>query len=87
MIHWEDPPPVRFRWKLAAEELKAQPGRWARVLEAGNKTESTNAWRALTEHGCEAAVRKVGSGFGVWARFPTTNPHVCRSTDPQGACG
>jgi hypothetical protein len=70
IVRWEDPPPNRFRWRLAADELREHPGQWACVIEKTDKTEATHAWRSLIGHGCEAVTRSIGSGFGVWARWP-----------------
>lgn len=73
IIRWEDPPPDRFVWKRIADELKANPGRWARVLEPSNKGTCANAYNGLTKHGCEIAQRSVdGQGTAMWARWVET---------------
>ncbi len=71
-VKWEDPPTsVRDRWKVVVDELKAHPGRWARVFEPAPTPQATEALKAMKRHGCEAVMRKMETvGTGVWARWP-----------------
>jgi hypothetical protein len=89
VIRWEDPPPDNLRrrphaprrtehWKLAAAELRANPGGWAVIAEsvawsyAGGIAGQIKAGRlaAFRPAGAfEAQTRTVAQSYIVYARY------------------
>jgi len=68
-LKWQEPPSTpRHNWDSIAEQLKANPGRWALVAESysGNKVKAAKA-RGLT-----VRVSRVPENFGkfdVYAKY------------------
>lgn len=82
-IVWEEPPPSRYGakrdgWNRIAAELRANPGRWARIRECETRGRASvwaqqvrqgqsSAW--LPAGSFEAASRSVDGTYVVYARY------------------
>lgn len=83
-IEWAEPPAAKTGRRGVINELgpelKAEPGRWARV-ETATYSSRPHAWR---KKGFEAVARKNADGtYDVYARWPETVERIGRCT----ACG
>lgn len=80
ILRWEDPPPRggtdRYDWDTIADQLVAQPGRWARVAVAPNASTAgqmaqrirNGSYDALPA-GFDATARTVDGEARVYARY------------------
>lgn len=80
LIAWEDPPPKRSGPTVinieAERELRANPGRWARLKDYGNKTGASTAAasirkgrRGIAAGDFEAEARVTATGSTLYVRF------------------
>ena len=77
MIAWEEPPtPNRRRWVTFAEELKAQPGKSARVVDEGQAafsfSRAGSIAASLRDKGLKVSTRRLDANldeWGLWARW------------------
>jgi hypothetical protein len=78
-LEWEDPPPARRRSEASTipdqilDELRANPGRWAKVLRYTTKTSANSALgrirKGLYGPGWEAKARRVPDGSVLYLRW------------------
>lgn len=77
-LQWKEPPPAESNRGLHAEtreiidQLKANPGKWALVVESATSSGATTRWK---KRGCEATIRRAEKVNGkyrydVYARWP-----------------
>jgi hypothetical protein len=85
-VTWEDPPGVegtrlggRGKSKLRVEademleELRENPGRWARLADFETKEEARKRQGFLQKKGWGFAVRDTGSSWALFGRFKAEN--------------
>lgn len=71
-LAWEEPEAGgRFTWVATVAELKANPGRWAKVIVAPNRTHANRARNALRYHGAATRTKKTNPNgeVTVWASW------------------
>lgn len=71
-LTWEEPElPSRFTWLSTVSELKANPGKWAKVVEAPDRAHANRARNALRYHGAATRTKKTGPNgeVTVWASW------------------
>jgi len=84
VLVWEDPPPPKWgRWNAVLDELKTNPGVWARIAQGETEVYARQTvFRSMRRKGAEAICRKIdGEGHSVWARWPAPAPLLVES-DP-----
>jgi len=79
MIEWQDPPKKRKRegkWQEIFDQLKENPGRWAKIKTAKDRNAHSLAGRLRTQFGSDYEIRsqlvESNDGVkiaGVWARY------------------
>ena len=58
------------RKNLRVEELKTQPGKWARVKKLAPGRSAGATGTTLRNHGCETATRTIDGQAWLFARWP-----------------
>lgn len=72
-LEWMEPPtPTQAAYEPILRELKAHPGKWARVQTSRSSTSGTAAWKKL---GCEAKHHRTNPGeksprYDIYVRWP-----------------
>jgi hypothetical protein len=72
-LEWMDPPsPAQAAYEPVLRELKARPGKWARVQKDRSTTSGTASWAKL---GCEAKAHRTNPGekpakYDIYVRWP-----------------
>jgi hypothetical protein len=72
-LEWKEPPsPAQAAYEPILRELKARPGKWARVQKGRSTTSGTASWNKL---GCEAKAHRINPGekppaYDIYVRWP-----------------
>lgn len=73
-INWDEPPAAvkRFDWGDTVVALKANPSKWANVLETDERAHANRCRNALRYHGITTRQKTKGGIITVWACMEVT---------------